>query len=709
MKDRDPGTTSSTGDALSNITEAATRVAALVTTARAEARKGARGEFTGGPAELAKNEYINGLNNIFGYYFDGTTPFASDHGIQQALYSGNNNVSVSSRKLQTMQTSTGRVYLVLNSVIGIQPTMMGNTLFVDAEDWIYALPLIPEEINGDPSTKGSVARVDKNGVPDLEPRKKTYQLPTEYAHMPQAKQPAIRVGGDNPIPGGWVEDMFVQGDSVYMVLAGPNNATRGMYKSTALFDKDGFIMAWTQAERVMGVVERMEAAGLDTQTGNFYALSGDGNVGRISGWGKGDAKLHGGEDKLLSTVLEKIFPTAQGGVHHYVQFDRFEPGFAQGAFAMSVAIGRDKIALIETGHMGTEGFEPTKEFVEGETVKVIDAPELRGIAPLTSVIMTTPDAAAPPGVKGTEPRMIVGGFGGMVKLDFGPDELSSVKNAVVGAAARFPNVNFKEPVYMLRRGKSDAAGNDRIHVLRESGFVSYAEGATDPAGDAKDPHNIPNPVDLVSLVRPALDTHSSAIIVSRNGLHTSFDLTALGSVSSVPHGIVHVQYLSENKDKRASVPGNLYVLAHDKRYDIDEETGEEKASSGERAYQVFRYAVTHKTTAPVGLNVDPIDTDEHGRQIPYMQFDDDRSGITVDGTLLFNQLPKDVFVNDFLRLVPMGERTKDNLDTMREDEQLLIQDLVLDAGLHGNISRVSRDPSSGAWVVPGDWGVRVNE
>lgn len=686
---------SSTANAQNNLDRAKdlfTGAGDFVKTSRENAHKAAT--LHEDAVAAGNDEYVNGLQNIFGYYFDGITPFASSHGIQQALYSGNNNVMVSSRKLQTMHTSTGKMYLILNSVIGIQPVGFGGSLFVDAEDWLYALPLITHEINSNPATKGSIARVDKDGVPELVTVRgeKLFQLPETFDHMPRATQPAVRVGGSNPVPGSWVEDLFVKGDSVYMFLAGPNNAQRGVYKSTALFNKDGFIMAWTQAERVMGVVTKMEAGGLDLETGNFYALSGDGNVGRISSWGRGDVKMRGGEEKLLATVLERLFPADQGGVHHYIQFDRFTPGFVKGAFAMSVAVGKDKIALVETGEMGSEGFEPTQEFIEGKTVKVISTPELLAIAPLTSAVMT---------IEGVDAVMIVGGFGGMVKLTFA-GALSKIEGLADPASVRFPNAAFTTPVYLLKRGKFGR--DDRVHVLNERGFEVYQVGAGGPF----DQLNVSNPVDLISLARPNDSDNSSAIIASSSGLHTSFDLTGLTGVARAPREIIHLLYLSENNDNRPSVPGNLYVLARDKRFEFDEETETEKASSSELAYQVYRYAVTHKT-GPDRLLVEPIDADKAGNPIPYVQFDDERNGVTVDGSLLFNQLPKDTTVDDFLRVVPMRVRGGSNLDSMREDERTLVQELAIDAGLHGNISVMSRDPSSGAWVVPGDWGIRVNE
>ena len=172
---------------------------------------------------------------------------------------------------------------------------------------------------------------------------------------------------------------------------------------------------------------------------------------------------------------------------------------------------------------------------------------------------------------------------------------------------------------------------------------------------------------------------------------------------------MHMQYVWGMQDKRPSIPGNLYVLVDAPRIEVDleaEQEGATKVSTTQRASQVYRYAVSWDGARGF-VNVDPIDKDASGKMVPYVQFDDLRSMITVDGSLLFNALPKDLSVSDFVRFLPITKRLE--LTKMLEQEQLLLNSLDVDPLVSSNISVISRDPSSGAWVVPGDWGVRVNE
>ena len=69
------------------------------------------------------------------------------------------------------------------------PVMLDDVIFTDAEDWVYALPLIPDALNGAADTQGVVAKVDKNGIPEFKPPTKsktgvkTYALPEKLAFL----------------------------------------------------------------------------------------------------------------------------------------------------------------------------------------------------------------------------------------------------------------------------------------------------------------------------------------------------------------------------------------------------------------------------------------------------------------------------------------------------------------------------------------------
>ncbi|MBL0338288.1 MAG: hypothetical protein IPP67_03690 [Rhodospirillaceae bacterium] len=78
-----------------------------------------------------------------------------------------------------------------------------------------------------------------------------YNVPTSISEMPLKSHSAVAVGGSDPLSGADIQDIFVQGDSVFMALAGFDNGNVGIFKSTAILNEQGFIVDWTPAGRVM--------------------------------------------------------------------------------------------------------------------------------------------------------------------------------------------------------------------------------------------------------------------------------------------------------------------------------------------------------------------------------------------------------------------------------------------------------------------------
>lgn len=636
-------------------------------------RESAKASATGLVNGVADNfanpvfEYVNGLNNIFGFYYDGTSLRKTSYNATQALHDGNDDVSISANKLCVMHTSTNRSYLILESIIANNLTSDGGFILEEAEDWIYALPLIDTAINGDPETLGSIPKVDSNGVPIMVDSLKkivlqggNFQVPLTFADMPKANHTAIRVAVSNPVPGSWIDQLFVVGDSVYMGLVGPNTNQRGMYKSTAIFGDNGFIAGWTPAERVMGFVADVFTGGMDAQTGNFYAVTDGGTVGRVTDWGAGDPTLHGGSSAtLLGTVLSDIFEQTLGGVHQLIPFDKTCPAFDNEKIAISVAIGRNGIALIQTGAEGPQGFVPTTAYVLDSTVLPIP---LSQIAPLTSATFVK---------EGTSGALIVSGFKGIVKLR-APGLISSL------SALSASNFISSNPTLKV------VASTNGFYALGINSVYQYSA-----AGGLSSTTSIPNAIDMVVV-------DDTAIVAAGSGIVT----VPGGSLGGVPGRILNMSYLAATSKGLPTSPGNLYVLVKGPLLQPNA-TGTIITSTKQTATQVYRYALLS------GPRITPLDLDASGKPIPYLQFNDPRTLITTDGSILFDSLPKDTGATDFVRLLPIT--TPQPLASMLVNEYRLYSDLALNSVQNFNVSTISRDPSSGAWMVPGDWGIRVNE
>lgn len=616
-------------------------------------------------ADAVKAECVNGLDSIFGFYYDGTSLQQTEYNVMQARHDGNDDVSVSVNKLCVMHTSTGRSYLILESVIANNPVNNRGLVLEEAEDWIYALPLIDSAPDNDQEILGTIPKVDKNGVPEMIDSKGAividggkFQVPKNFEDMPKAMHQAVRVAQSNPVPGSWIDQLFVVGDSVYMGLIGPNTSQRGMYKSTAIFGNNGFIIGWTAAERVMGFVADVFAGGMDVQTGNFYSVTDGGTVGRVTEWGKGDPSLHGGSiDTTLSAVLESNFPQAEGGVHQLVPFNKHT---FSGKIAITVAIGRDKIALIQTGKQGSQGFIPTAGYKIGDTMKIMSFPQ---IAPLTSATFFNESG---------NDILVVSGFKGMMKYKFN-GRIDSVTKPQQSSTLLSSNPILK---VMARPNGFYALGLKNL--FKYDGYLRSVAQST-------------NGVDMVVINDTVIYAAGSSILT-----------TPGGALVSVPGRILHMSYLAAAKDGLPDFPGNLYVLVEGPQLQLDEK-GNLVASTKKTATQVYRYGLFNDTS----VKMVPLDKDTSGKVVPYVQFNDPRSLVTADGSLLFNALPKDTGIADFVRLLPITPRQ--SLDTMLAGEYQLYNDLEINDLQNFNVSTISRDPSSGAWMIPGDWGVRVNE
>ncbi len=664
----------------------------------------------------SQKEQKNIHNRIIGFYYDQKT------NLTEVSHKGTNEIQVSIPHIRTMHTSTNKYYLIVNSIMSTNPVALGNTILIDAEDWVYALPLISDD--SDKATNGTIARVkktDEEGVPELDKNNK-FQTPTEFDHMPTRDHVPVCVGGKtNPVAGSWITDLFVNGDSVYIALAGPKKKDAGIFKSTAIFNKDGFIAGWTPSERVMGSAIKVFGAGLDIKTGNFYFISTGGDddptqsassdTGEITTWGKGETSLQTNTDTdtntstnkeeqyLLSNALADIFDQETGGVHEIFNFPRKTFGYAN--LSMLVALGYDSVALIQTGAIDDGEFKPTQKFstkdltIAGQkidkTIILYSDQKLKDIAPLCQATVAK------------DGSIFVGGYHGVAKLQLATGQ-TSLKAAATGKSwDRFAEKIISKPVFGLGTGK--VKKNESVIILTQEKLYTF-NVASDT--NATYEPTVSGGSDLVVMSNPSDTDNSVGVIATKNGIQYTTDFQSLTPVTHSPSGItIQLQQLSNiNSDGQATLPSTVYALVLGQR---QAEDGEEltDAQSSEIIPQVYRIAVTKPNST---VEAQTIDTKNDGNKKivaqPFLQLKELRTKITTDGSLLFNMVPKNNGLIDFVRITPISsEKLSSNV---LKEEKSILNDLDLDWETSFHVSTLARDTASGAWVVPGDWGVRVN-
>lgn len=642
----------------------------------------------------------NIVSRGIGFYYDGIE-----------ANRGQDNVQVSIPFIRSMHTSTDKYYLILQSVIA-GSTSPGQG--ASAPNYLMALPLISN--SGNPAAKGTIAAVDsKTFIPlynETQPADNQFTIPTKLLDLPPCDAGPVKIGSNGPIIMNNIQDIFVAGDVVYVACSGKTIKERGIFCSSALFNQDGFICGWTPWVRVMGDAIDVKGAGLDQNTGNFYMLTSASddnsatqnvfNTGSVSVWGKGATFITSDQSNNpshisvpLSRVLAEKFPQSSGGIYQIYPFDTTTPGFAAQGFTMLVAVGNSTISLIETSkQQGTDLFQDY-DFIEGENVFTFTSAELTKIS---SLIGAEIQVDANPV---TSMKLFVYGCGGIVTMTLNPNKLT-LKDALAAQGLYQSFVSdIKTPVYNVVRAedfKLAALTDDGVYVLPFDGQL------TGPLSQYLEAHSVGGS-SLVSVAPRDLLTSTKAVLIegTDNGLVV---LRGSALTKNVPGQIMQMFYLSPGKvganhfQGLEQPNGMLYVLTFAPRLLEDGETANPLV--GKQVPQIYRLSLSNDT-----LMI--IDKKRDGSPRPFIQFDDFRTNFATDGSVLFNISPRDGGMVDFLRVtaIPNGPMLS---RSMLNDQQSLQEELDLDqASKHFHVGIVKRDPGSGSLMVPGDWGLRVND
>lgn len=666
-------------------------------------------------AKLYDETYKNSNAFMVGFYFDGRDD--SDP-------KGNTDITISAKKVRVMHTSTGKNYLIANCNVTVDETY----------NKVFALPILGSKTSDGKTAIieeqiGTLSKIGNDGLPTFD------SIPTNAAEMPNfdVKDQTQTTNGivvgqqESPLSTENLTDLFVHGDSVLICLNDAGNVQNsGIFQSTALFNETGKIIDWTPWQRVMGGEQRVYGGNVDNLS-NFYFLAGDAadttkpNTIRMTLWGPtNDVNLSENivngtpiftneiPTRNLSSLLSSIFPQSQGGVFQIINFDEMTPGFNPD-FSMMVAVGYDKIALIQTLEKNSAGeFVSVKHFSDSgadQNVFVFkNDPVLNEIAPLcfAEVSRNTDDNSG---------WLFVGGYNGVAVLskddgtgwasqgnglyrlsseDF-PGTGYSFKKLVPGNGGDFNNVRKLASLVSSDKKKLFIQTKDNLYAIDQMA-AQFTTGDVNETKFFKDalpstlkftdlliiPTADPTPV---TRVLPAANNFKF-ILGSTYGLITgkynsgndSITFSGLGSSTSDP--ILHLNYISKTKGLN-SVTGNLYALS---------------ANFLTNSGKIYRYSVDGSNATPLTkIITDPS---------PFIDFFNFRGDFVTDGAFGFSMIakgPSDNFMTDIYQI------------TQTQTETGSIDELLEQNNTNWYIGVITRNTASGSWLVPGDWGVRVNE
>lgn len=630
------------------------------------------------------------------------------------------NTQVSIHKVRTMQTTTGLDYLIVVGNVGA-PGVTQNQVF--------ALPLVYLN-DATQVAQGTLANVQSapetfftrsdvagcSTLPSLFDRR-SFVVPATQPNEVFTETSVQSLVGITSLPAGNITDINISNDVVFVSVADADpNQLPGIFYSQALFEENGAIAAWTPWQRVAGTTDSVYSFAYKFALGNFAWLTGQTaltvNTVKESVWGTGSPD---GLESLVN-VLGSLFPVATGGVQSFFDLPLNTPGLFD--ISIQIATGLKQVALIQSGSIIAGTYTPTvgdfstglQVFTDGEITQTLPVGNSRVVSISGGVLDAIgPIVAAAIGVNATTNNgyLFVGGAYGLAVLaqpdGTGWSTLTDLSTNFQGLAAgmRFATLGsycfvrkliFDEGfLYVLTDTQLDridvAASNFATGVLSVVTVATLADIGCSDSGTLFD----------------VAVSHSFALLASSNGLYrvgndadiqTAVDHEAVEWTDVVvPEGLPVVQQIQTIASN--SLPNGFAKTDNGNVYILD-------AYAGLNIAQENRYTVQ----SVVGQDIDSNTIEP----LPDMKVKDILTAFNTFGQYV-HLINFDGTDNFFVR------DRRFALSPMLRNELYTLAPFVFNRGVQvplgvqdaASVSAITRSSASGAWLVAGDFGLRVNE
>ncbi|MEX0848678.1 MAG: hypothetical protein WD055_00440 [Candidatus Dependentiae bacterium] len=620
---------------------------------------------------------------------------------------------VSIHKVRTMSTTTGLDYAIVVGQTGAPD---------DTRQSVFAMPLVNTILTGtlEQETQGTLANVliDPEEFFSKNEDKKCNTLAQAFlgrSFVQAATEPdqvftdmsVQAVVGIDDLPNGDITDINVSNDVVFVSVANTvDNEKPGIFCSRALFDDAGVIGAWTPWERVAGTTDKVFGFSYQAIPGGFIWLTGqtDQSIKTVkqTEWGKG------AQDGLadLGLVIEEQLPQGCGGVQGFFDLPQNSPGLFD--ISLFIATGLNKLLLIESAQQDANGVlcpnsgnfhddlrtftagEITTNFPNGDTKVIsISGGVLDDIGPIIAATIGVDDIT-------DQGYLFVGGAYGLAVLAQEDGNGWSTMNALgknfSGLVAGMRFISLDDYCF-VRKLIFDGGF---LYVLTDTQLDRIDIAASDFATGVLSVVTVATLSDILrGIDGTMLDVAVSdrfALLAGSTGIfrvgddaniQTATDSSEVDWTSVIiPEGLPVVRQLQTIASN--GLPNGFAKTDNGNVYALDAYRGFDFAQENRYTVQsVVNQPIDNDTVVPLpDMNIKDILTS-------FARFGVFKNLINVDGTDNFSARNRvqtlSPLVRNRLFVLPLG---------------------IEDAS---TVSAIVRSSASGAWLITGDFGLRVNE
>ncbi len=624
---------------------------------------------------------------------------------------------VAALQLRTMYTSSQLRYLV---VLG----GAGNTDSASKKS-IYALPLVS---SGDADKLGTLAKAGVDPTDAFYPdtpfafKSRHFETAAGADEAPDKTDAAVQVGGGD-LPG-TVSRIDVVTDAVYaFVDADGISELGGVFHSQAILNANGSIVSWTNWQRVQGRAKAIFTGNIDAATGDFWTVDSSKTSVFSTRWGiSGQNGLLGGTSSSskvgLVQLMSDTFPVKNAGVQGFFDLPKSNAGFSQTVgerISMFVATGYKKVMLVESGRDVAGVFTPrTGDFSTGELTStdgslggfddvatrpalIISGGDLDTVQAINSVTIVD---------DGNYGWLCVGGYAGIAVLQGSAGvgwATAGLKSGLVGLS---DSMSFKL-LGDLGKVRKLVGQGDKLYVLTNKNLYRITLSAAQVAAGASATVVTLATADDDQRFSDILITDKLALLATSDGMLRSGDGVDVATATSATIDFTDV---TMNESTGSVI---RFHAVTDSGLETDLYKGGDlyvtNASVPGRSSRCYRFYVKIVSSAVSSTTVAPIKDYyvQNGTKTNYfLSFKDYRNFVVTDGGFLINTRSGYNGTAAVVSVLPLIKLSNRRFSATTYGITVTMPSNSF-YGQH--VWRPVRSSASGAWIVPGSFGIELNE